>query len=247
MYSSSDDAFSVDERFVEEVESLLLENKVSPFGLTSFHFLCMKFTLPLLGLVWNSLCLAAIYQVDLFLFGHVHNYERSCSVYQNECKASPKKDKNSIDTYDHGNYSAPVHAVIGMAGFTLDKFSCMHMSDKWSWYYPLAQVDSWSLSRISQFGYLRGHATKKELNLEVGMHALLARIYPYAYKLSHSFPSLLQFVNSDTKKVEDSFRIIKTQGSSWKICLRKWKFSNGWIHMPFSLDISLRLPNFQDL
>jgi hypothetical protein len=75
-------------------------------------------------------------------------------------------------------------------------------------------VDSWSLSRISQFGYLRGHATKKELNLEVGMHALLARIYPYAYKLSHSFPSLLQFVNSDTKKVEDSFRIIKAQGSS---------------------------------
>ncbi|XP_062175489.1 probable inactive purple acid phosphatase 27 isoform X2 [Alnus glutinosa] len=50
------------------------------------------------------------------------------------------------------------------------------------------KVDSWSLSRISQFGYLRGHATKKELNLE--------------------------FVNSDTKKVEDSFRIIKTQGSS---------------------------------
>jgi hypothetical protein len=200
------------------------------------------------------------------------------------------------------------------------------MSDKWSWYYPLAQVDSWSLSRISQFGYLRGHATEKELNLEVGMHALPARIYPYAYKFSHSFPSLLQFVNSDTKKVEDSFRIIKTQGSSWKIvvterrdgapspaakyilqliykkknvdvfcgnisqllitwwasmeyksiliisfnfrkCLgelhpllfssrnnkllssynRKWKFSNGWIHMPFSLDISLRLPNFQDL
>jgi hypothetical protein len=61
--------------------------------------------------------LAAIYQVDL------NNYERSCLVYQNECKASPKKDKNGIDTDDHGNYSAPVHAVIGMAGFTLDKFS----------------------------------------------------------------------------------------------------------------------------
>jgi len=88
--------------------------------------------------------LAANYQVDLVLFGHVHNYERSCLVYQNECKALPKKDKNRIDTYDHDNYSAPVHAVIGMAGFTLDEFSnlvsrswissqiytCMHMSDK---------------------------------------------------------------------------------------------------------------------
>jgi hypothetical protein len=88
----------------------------------------------------------------LVLFGHVHNYERSCSVYENECKALPRKDKNGIDTYDHSNYSAPVHVVVGMAGFTLDKFlnyvskshisslslhimraciyTCIHMSDK---------------------------------------------------------------------------------------------------------------------
>jgi hypothetical protein len=100
----------------------------------------------------NWLCSVAINQVDLVLFGHVHNYERSCSVYENECKALPRKDKNGIDTYDHSNYSAPVHVVVGMAGFTLDKFSnyvskshisslslhimhaciytCMHMSDK---------------------------------------------------------------------------------------------------------------------
>lgn len=35
----------------------------------------------------------------------------------------PRKDANGVDTYDNRNYSAPVHAVIGMAGFTLDKFS----------------------------------------------------------------------------------------------------------------------------
>ncbi|KAG2671755.1 hypothetical protein I3760_13G010100 [Carya illinoinensis] len=108
-------------------------------------------------------------KVDLVLFGHVHNYERTCSVYQKKCMAMPKKDRNGIDTYDHSNYSAPLHAVIGMAGFSLDKFP--------------NDVESWSLSRISQFGYFRGHATKKELNLEL--------------------------VNSDTKKVEDRFRIIK--------------------------------------
>jgi len=62
-------------------------------------------------------------QVDLVLFGHVHNYERTCSVYQNKCKAIPIKDQKGVDTYDNGNYSAPVHAVIGMAGFALDKFS----------------------------------------------------------------------------------------------------------------------------
>lgn len=62
-------------------------------------------------------------QVDLVLFGHVHNYERTCSIYQKECKAMPTKDQNGIDTYDNRNYSAPVHAIIGMAGFKLDKFS----------------------------------------------------------------------------------------------------------------------------
>lgn len=64
-----------------------------------------------------------IKQVDLVLFGHVHNYERTCSVYQNKCKAIPIKDQKGVDTYDNRNYSAPVHAVIGMAGFALDKFS----------------------------------------------------------------------------------------------------------------------------
>jgi len=62
-------------------------------------------------------------QVDLVLFGHVHNYERTCSVYQNKCKAMPIKNQKGVDTYDNRNYSAPVHAIIGMAGFTLDKFS----------------------------------------------------------------------------------------------------------------------------
>jgi hypothetical protein len=33
----------------------------------------------------------------------------------------PIKDQNGVDIYDNRNYSAPVHAVIGMAGFSLDK------------------------------------------------------------------------------------------------------------------------------
>lgn len=61
-------------------------------------------------------------QVDLVLWGHVHNYERTCAVFQKTCKSLPTKDMNGVDTYNSANYSAPVHAVIGMAGFTLDKF-----------------------------------------------------------------------------------------------------------------------------
>ncbi|XP_022157882.1 nucleotide pyrophosphatase/phosphodiesterase-like [Momordica charantia] len=110
-------------------------------------------------------------KVDLALFGHVHNYERTCSVFNNICKAMPSKDRNGIDTYDHTNYSAPVHVIIGMAGFTLDNFP--------------VHIESWSLSRVSKFGYLRGHATKEELNLEM--------------------------VNAVTREVEDRFNIIKAQ------------------------------------
>ncbi|TYH89920.1 hypothetical protein ES332_A13G015700v1 [Gossypium tomentosum] len=108
-------------------------------------------------------------KVDLVLFGHVHNYERTCSIYNSECLAIPEKDKNGIDTYDNTNYSAPVQAIVGMAGFSLEKFP--------------DDAPSWSLVRISEFGYVRAHATKDELKLE--------------------------FVNSDTKNVDDSFIITK--------------------------------------
>ncbi|KAK1256954.1 putative inactive purple acid phosphatase 27 [Acorus gramineus] len=109
-------------------------------------------------------------KVDLVLVGHVHNYERTCAVFDNECKGMPKKDKDGIDTYDNRNYSAPVYAVIGMAGFKLDNFS-----DQGS--------NAWSLSRYAEFGYVRVHATKEDLRVE--------------------------FVNSTTREVRDSFRITK--------------------------------------
>ncbi|XP_021750857.1 probable inactive purple acid phosphatase 27 [Chenopodium quinoa] len=108
-------------------------------------------------------------KVDLVLFGHVHNYERTCALYKGKCKAKPVKDANGVDTFNNSNYAAPVQAVIGMAGFTLDEFS------------PIAP--DWSLKRISKFGYSRIHAKREELNFE--------------------------FVDSNTRQIEDSFRIIK--------------------------------------
>lgn len=60
----------------------------------------------------------------MVLFGHVHNYERTCAVYRKECKQMPVTDGdgNGVDTYDNSNYAAPVHVTIGMAGFTLKRF-----------------------------------------------------------------------------------------------------------------------------
>ncbi|PHU30339.1 hypothetical protein BC332_02432 [Capsicum chinense] len=91
-------------------------------------------------------------KVDLALWGHVHNYERTCAVYQEECKTLPTKDASGIDTYDNTNYSAPVHAVIGMAGFSLDQFP--------------SKADEWSLVRTVEFGYVRVHATRNALTIE---------------------------------------------------------------------------------
>ncbi|KAF3632750.1 hypothetical protein FXO38_26006 [Capsicum annuum] len=108
-------------------------------------------------------------KVDLALWGHVHNYERTCAVYQEECKTLPTKDASGIDTYDNTNYSAPVHAVIGMAGFSLDQFP--------------SKADEWSLVRTTEFGYVRVHATRNALTIE--------------------------YVNANTRKLEDSFQITR--------------------------------------
>ncbi|XP_047320801.1 probable inactive purple acid phosphatase 27 [Impatiens glandulifera] len=98
-------------------------------------------------------------KVDLALWGHVHNYERTCAVYEKVCKAMPKKDRQGVDVYNGFTYTAPVHAVIGMAGFNLDSSS--------------ASGAGWSLVRKSKYGYSRVHATKTDLTLEVWFTSLL--------------------------------------------------------------------------
>uniref|UniRef100_A0A453FQI2 Purple acid phosphatase n=1 Tax=Aegilops tauschii subsp. strangulata TaxID=200361 RepID=A0A453FQI2_AEGTS len=108
-------------------------------------------------------------KVDLVFFGHVHNYERTCAVYKGKCRGMPRKDASGIDTYDNSNYTAPVHAIVGAGGFSLDGFSLI--------------PQSWSVSRISEFGYARVHATKTSV--------------------------LVQFVSSGTTEIRDQFRIVK--------------------------------------
>ncbi|KAI3697485.1 hypothetical protein L6452_30548 [Arctium lappa] len=128
------------------------------------------------GLVVDSKFVKAVeplllaYKVDLALFGHVHNYERTCAIYQKQCEQIPIKDGNGVDTYNNTNYAAPVHVTIGMAGFTLKSF--------------LPGAASWSLVRIKEFGYVKVQTTTTQLSFE--------------------------FVNANTRKLEDRFIIIKS-------------------------------------
>lgn len=186
MYTSTIGLFNIDQNFVDEVEPLLLDNKVRFLSCILVLLVSLPMKLVVSGLHIECVLFGNLKQVDLALFGHVHNYERTCSIYDGECKGMPTKDKNGIDVYDHSNYTAPVQAVIGMAGFKLDKFNVNSLPLFISLYIKLFHVlflynfqfefalhfqlqNSWSLSRISEFGYFRGHATKEELKLEVSL------------------------------------------------------------------------------
>jgi len=51
------------------------------------------------------------YKVDIFLFGHVHAYERSCPITQNE-----KCEKSHHSNY-YNNPTGTIHLVVGTAGY----------------------------------------------------------------------------------------------------------------------------------
>ncbi|KAH7296470.1 hypothetical protein KP509_26G024200 [Ceratopteris richardii] len=63
------------------------------------------------------------YKVDLAFFGHVHNYERTCPVYENKCISTER----SLYT---GVFNATIHLVVGGAGASLSDYSEVQTS--WS-------------------------------------------------------------------------------------------------------------------
>ncbi|KAJ4835784.1 putative inactive purple acid phosphatase 24 [Turnera subulata] len=65
------------------------------------------------------------YKVDIAFYGHVHNYERTCPIYQNQCVRWEKKNYK-------GALGGTIHVVAGGAGAHLSQFS--DMIPKWSIY-----------------------------------------------------------------------------------------------------------------
>ncbi|KAF1871010.1 hypothetical protein Lal_00020744 [Lupinus albus] len=72
------------------------------------------------------------YKVDIAFYGHVHNYERVCPIYQNQCV-------NSEKTHYSGTVNGTIHIVVGGGG--------SHLSD----YTPSPPI--WSLFRDRDFGF----------------------------------------------------------------------------------------------
>lgn len=74
------------------------------------------------------------YKVDIAVYGHVHNYERTCPIYQNICTNQEKKDYR-------GTLSGTIHVVAGGGGASLAKFSTLQ--------------PNWSIFRDEDYGFVK--------------------------------------------------------------------------------------------
>lgn len=74
------------------------------------------------------------YRVDIAFYGHVHNYERTCPIYQNQCVNNEKSHYSGI-------MNGTIHVVAGGGGSHLSVFTTL-------------QTD-WSLFRDSNYGFVK--------------------------------------------------------------------------------------------
>ncbi|CAN6549270.1 unnamed protein product [Malus baccata var. baccata] len=63
------------------------------------------------------------YKVDIGIYGHVHNYERTCPIYQNICTNEEKR-------HYKGSLNGTIHVAAGGAGASLSPFTSLQT--KWS-------------------------------------------------------------------------------------------------------------------
>ncbi|XP_047249460.1 nucleotide pyrophosphatase/phosphodiesterase-like isoform X2 [Capsicum annuum] len=63
------------------------------------------------------------YKVDMAFFGHVHNYERVCPIYQNQCV-------NKETSHYSGIVNGTIHVVVGGGGSHLNTFTTINTT--WS-------------------------------------------------------------------------------------------------------------------
>ncbi|KAG1330920.1 putative inactive purple acid phosphatase 27 [Cocos nucifera] len=74
------------------------------------------------------------YKVDIAFYGHVHNYERTCPIYQNQCV-------NKEKSHYSGTVNGTIHVVVGGGGSHLSEFANI--------------VPNWSLYRDYHYGFVK--------------------------------------------------------------------------------------------
>ncbi|OVA00802.1 Phosphoesterase domain [Macleaya cordata] len=74
------------------------------------------------------------YKVDLAVYGHVHNYERTCPIYENICTTQEK-------SHYEGPLNGTIHVVAGGGGAGLAEFTTLQTK--------------WSLFKDYDFGFIK--------------------------------------------------------------------------------------------
>ncbi|CAO2192242.1 unnamed protein product, partial [Urochloa humidicola] len=74
------------------------------------------------------------YRVDIAFFGHVHNYERTCPIYQSQCMTNEK-------SHYSGTMNGTIHVVAGGGGSHLSEYT--------------TAIPSWSIFRDHDFGFVK--------------------------------------------------------------------------------------------
>ncbi|KAI3785862.1 hypothetical protein L1987_44988 [Smallanthus sonchifolius] len=80
------------------------------------------------------------YKVDIAFFGHVHNYERTCPIYQNQCV-------NSEISHYSGTVNGTIHIVVGGGGSHLSDFT--EINTFWSLY----KDRDWGFVKLTAFNH----------------------------------------------------------------------------------------------
>nr|XP_043616360.1 probable inactive purple acid phosphatase 27 [Erigeron canadensis] len=80
------------------------------------------------------------YKVDIAFYGHVHSYERTCPVYENQC-VNKERYKYS------GTVKGTIHVVVGGGGSKLSKFS--EINPGWS----LFRDYDWGFVKLTAFNH----------------------------------------------------------------------------------------------
>jgi len=87
------------------------------------------------------------HEVDLCLWGHVHNAEVTCPVRKGEC----------VKPSSPGGYAAPVHAILGNGGQSLSPFclnaTCCCSMEEGSCPAACKALPKWSQWRLDRFGF----------------------------------------------------------------------------------------------
>ncbi|CAL4898421.1 unnamed protein product [Urochloa decumbens] len=109
------------------------------------------------------------YKVDLAVFGHIHNYERTCPIYQNRCV------QDGSNHYS-GRFNATTHVVVGGGGASLSPFR--------------ATVPYWSFFRDLDFGFVKLTAFNSSFLLFEYKKSRDGNVYDH-FTVSRDYPDLM--------------------------------------------------------